>query len=146
MPCARSTTPTLEADSGRRSGPLRGLATLAVIGGPERQLRRMKDDERQELRALLLEVIGAACNSVQSQLGAQISEVHDAIGALGDRLDVIEADVSATRRQLARVLRERETDRDAIKRLATRVAEIQREGEALAKRVAQLQSQQGSGA
>lgn len=89
----------------------------------------MTEEDRQELRAMLVEVIGAACNSVQQQLGAQIAEVHEAIGEANDRLDVIEADVSATRRQLARVLRERDSDRASIAKLAKRVVDIEGKGQ-----------------
>lgn len=77
---------------------------------------------------MLVEVIGAACNAMQEQLGSQIAEVHEAIGDACDRLDVIEGDVSAVRRQLARVLRERENDRENLAVVTKRVRQIERRG------------------
>jgi hypothetical protein len=88
----------------------------------------MNDEEKAELRAMLVDVIGAACNSLQEQLGSQIAEVHDEIGTLCDRADVSEKDMAAVRRSVARLQREREMDRRALGALSKRVADI--EGEA----------------
>lgn len=88
----------------------------------------MNDEEKAELRAMLVDVIGAACNSLQEQLGSQIAEVHDEISALCDRADVSEKDMAAVRRSVARLQREREMDRRALGALSKRVTDI--EGEA----------------
>lgn len=88
----------------------------------------MNDEERSELRALLVEVIGSACANLHEQLGSQIAEGQEVVGTVCDQLEVIESDVAAMRRQLARSLRERETDRSNLTAVTRRVRELERRG------------------
>lgn len=86
----------------------------------------MTDEERAELRAMLVDVIGAACNSLQEQLGEQIGALQEELAQLGDRLMVNENDVGSARRELARLMREQAGERRSAAALAARVAELDR--------------------
>lgn len=75
---------------------------------------------------MLTDVIGAACNSLQEQLGAQLAEIQEEVSALCDRHDVTEKDVHQVRRNLARLMRERANDRRSTANLVARVSELDR--------------------
>ncbi len=92
----------------------------------------MSPDDKDELRAMMVEVMGAASESAEQRLGERIDGLHATLRdvqvdvALGlDKLDGIEIDVKDVKAHAARVSREHIKDRLRIAELAKRVAEFE---------------------
>lgn len=102
-----------------RGGPIRGRAPLGLE--PRRARRAegpMSPDDKDGLRAMMVEVMGAASESTEQRLGERLDGLQATLRdvqvdvALGlDKLDGIEIDVKDIKAHAARVSREHIKDR-----------------------------------
>lgn len=85
----------------------------------------LSPEDKAEMRAMMVSVVGGATDSLQSQIGDRIGSLQKDVTSILDRLDVIETDTTAIRRQLARLIRERADDTNRAVALTKRVVAIE---------------------